>query len=312
MTIDRLLRFYPEAWRERYGAELASLLDEGELSWRVQLDVIRGGLIQRARQSGLAGDDVPATEQLRAGVLLVLCAWSVFVVAGCAFAKLSEHWQNVTPGDSRGWLQGRFNVLLLAAELGTVAVLIGIAVSLSAFVAFLRAGGWVSIRRPILRAAIVSAATVAVSGGLVFWAHHLTNGQRNGGDSVFGAAFVVWALFIFGSIALWTVAAVAAGAAHWTHRVPTPRRSTHRLRSHPDDARHDGCDLCLVGDCGFAGVAPAVRDHADDAVRKRVGCDGFVPLAARYSPLELSRSPARIGTGSVFAGGESGHTHFGL
>ena len=210
MTIERLLRVYPAAWRERYGAEFAALLEEGELSWRVQLDVIRGGLIQRARQSGVAGDDVPETERVRAGVLLVLSAWSVFVMAGCAFAKVTEHWQDVTPGGSRSAPTGAFSVLVLAAEIGTVAVLAGIAVSLSAFVTLLRTGGWPSIRRPIVRATRFSAVTVVVSGGLVVWAHHLTNAQRNGGNRLFGAVFVLWALFVFGSIALWTVAAVMA------------------------------------------------------------------------------------------------------
>ncbi len=206
--VARLLRSYPPAWRERYGAELSALLEEDELSRRVRFDVVRSGLTERLRGSGLAGDDRPAGEQLRAGVLLVLCAWSVFVVAGCAFAKLTEHWQAATPVNSRGVPATAFNLLLLAAEAGSVAVLLGIGLSLSALVSFLRGGGWPTIRRSILRAATFSALTVVASGGLVFWAHHLASGQRNGGDRLFGVAFVLWGMLIAGAIALWTAAAV--------------------------------------------------------------------------------------------------------
>jgi hypothetical protein len=205
-AIERLLHSYPPAWRARYGAELASLLEENELSLRVRLDVLRSGLTERLRSFGLTGDELPADEQLRAGVLLVLCAWSLFVVAGCAFAKFTEQWQAETPGDARS--VGAFNVLLLASEIGTAVVLLGIGLSLSAFVTFLRGGGWPAIRPAILRAASFSAVAIAASGALVLWAHELNSGQRNGGNWFFAVAFVLWSLLIAGSIAAWTAAAV--------------------------------------------------------------------------------------------------------
>ena len=50
-----LLRWYPRAWRERYGSELAALiqdnLDEGRPAWRLRLSVIGGGLRERFRQA---------------------------------------------------------------------------------------------------------------------------------------------------------------------------------------------------------------------------------------------------------------------
>ena len=50
-----LLRWYPRAWRERYGGELAALiqdnLDEGRPAWRLRLSVIGGGLRERFRQA---------------------------------------------------------------------------------------------------------------------------------------------------------------------------------------------------------------------------------------------------------------------
>ena len=72
----RLLRVYPAAWRERYGDELASLIeadsDGGKVSLRVKLDVIGAGFVQRLHSSGLVGDEVPPEGRIRAGVLLVL------------------------------------------------------------------------------------------------------------------------------------------------------------------------------------------------------------------------------------------------
>ena len=50
-----LLRWYPRAWRERYGGELAALiqdnLDEGRPAWRLRLSAIGGGLRERFRQA---------------------------------------------------------------------------------------------------------------------------------------------------------------------------------------------------------------------------------------------------------------------
>ena len=55
MKPARLLRWYPRAWRERYGGELAALiqddLDEGRPAWRLRLSVIGGGLRERGRQA---------------------------------------------------------------------------------------------------------------------------------------------------------------------------------------------------------------------------------------------------------------------
>ena len=135
-----LLWAYPPAWRERYGDELVGLLeadaDGGSVPLRVKLDVIGAGLVQRLRSSGLVGDE-----------LLVLSSWAAFVVAGLAFAKTSEHWQAVTPETDRGVANAAFSGVLLGAELGTLAVLLGIALVARPLFAFLRAGGWEKIHR---------------------------------------------------------------------------------------------------------------------------------------------------------------------
>jgi len=55
----RLLRFaarlYPHRWRQRYGAEFEALLDDLNPGWRDILDVVRGGMMVRFKESARAG-----------------------------------------------------------------------------------------------------------------------------------------------------------------------------------------------------------------------------------------------------------------
>ena len=97
---DPRLRWYPRSWRARYGDELTALLDDEygrSMPARIRLSLVSGGLRQRARQSGLAGDAVPAADGVRAGALVILGAWVAFVVAGASFAKFSEHFDEALP-----------------------------------------------------------------------------------------------------------------------------------------------------------------------------------------------------------------------
>ena len=211
-----LLRAYPAAWRERYGAELVSLIeacsDGGRISLRVQVDVIAAGLAQRLRSSGLAGDDGPPELRIRAGVLLVLSAWAAFVVAGLGLAKTAEHWQAVTPRPDRGVPAAAYDAVLLGAALGTLAVLLGIVLTARPLIAFLRTGGWTKIHRSVLRAVGATGLAAAVLLGVVVWAHRLTVEQRNGGDGLYTVAFLVLCLCGIASIGLWTRAAVVTAA----------------------------------------------------------------------------------------------------
>jgi hypothetical protein len=51
--VRRILRWYPEAWRRRYGPELVAMLEdtygEDELAPRVRITLIRSGLKERIR-----------------------------------------------------------------------------------------------------------------------------------------------------------------------------------------------------------------------------------------------------------------------
>ena len=60
---ERLLRWYPRPWRDRYGAEFTELLmadfSERPRSPRRSLDVMRGGIRARLADAGLAGFPLP-------------------------------------------------------------------------------------------------------------------------------------------------------------------------------------------------------------------------------------------------------------
>jgi hypothetical protein len=49
MKPERLLRFYPRAWRERYGEEFLALLEDTPLTWAVQADVVGGAVREWSR-----------------------------------------------------------------------------------------------------------------------------------------------------------------------------------------------------------------------------------------------------------------------
>ena len=208
-----LLRCYPPAWRARYGEELEALIVESSggrrVSWRVWLDVALAGGRVRLRSSGLTGDAVPPGERSRAGSLLVLCAWVLFVGAGFGVQKTSEHWQSATPASSQGLPAGAFAVLVVAAALGSVLVLTGIACVCPSLVAFMRGGGWGEIRGVVLRAVLVTAPTLAATIALLVWAHRLSSGQRSGHDSVYLLGVGAWALLMAACLVAWTVAGVA-------------------------------------------------------------------------------------------------------
>ena len=178
-----LLHAYPWRWRERYGDELLALLEGEPLTWRVRANVAAAGLRERVRGSGPPQFNV-------------LWAWSLFVIGGMAFQKTSEHWQVVVPGNERTVPTATFDTIQAAAALGSVAVLVGVALSLPAFLRDLHSGGWPALRRPIVTAL---SGTVVTAAALVALA--LDHGVAA------AAFFVVAAVF---SLFAWTHAAARA------------------------------------------------------------------------------------------------------
>jgi hypothetical protein len=208
----RLLRLYPRAWRERYGEELEALLtdlNENEgLSWRMRVDVARGGLRERLRVCGL-GPGVAPRERAQFGAVLVLWAWVLFVVAGTWVQKFSEHWQGLTPASHRDLPSAAFHVLEAAAAFGGALVLAGIALAFPRAIAYIRTGGWPRVRPAVVRALALTTIATGAMAALVIWAGGLSVPQRNGADSAYGLAFVLCAVAAVSSLAAWTSVAVA-------------------------------------------------------------------------------------------------------
>ena len=87
----RLLWLYPEAWRDRYGAEISALLDETPHSAAVTADLVRGALSAHLRP--VVGS-APAT-RARGTIAGVLGCFIVFCVFGLGFAMTTENYDYV-------------------------------------------------------------------------------------------------------------------------------------------------------------------------------------------------------------------------
>jgi hypothetical protein len=230
-TAARLLRLYPAEWRERYGEELADLIaqtsvDGARVPPRTQVDVALAGVRERLRATGMYDNGAPEA-QARGGVVLVLCAWALMVVAGCAVQRASEHWQTLTPPGSRGLPGAAFAVLVVAAALAAAAVVAGFALAVPALRDVLGDGGWPAIRRRVLTAATLTGAAITATAGLVAWAHGLTAAQRDGHDAPYSVAFVAWALLLAATLTAWTAA--AASTARRLALPPSTLRAEVRL-----------------------------------------------------------------------------------
>jgi hypothetical protein len=156
----KLLRWYPRAWRERYGEEFVALiqdtLDGRRPTWRLRLSVARAGLRERWYQ--VARTAKAATERPSAS------RWLTSAVIGGIVALVPANLK-ASLAPARAW-QGTaaLDALLAVAAFTCAAVLAGTLIALPAFVRFLQAGGWPKVRRRIAWAA---GATGAGGGGLV-------------------------------------------------------------------------------------------------------------------------------------------------
>jgi hypothetical protein len=191
----RLLRWYPPAWRARYGEELTALMEDtygsAAVPRRARAGLVRAGLRERAHASGLLDSSGPQPERVRRGAAVVLCGWSLFVVAGALFGKFSDNWVAGTPSGGRWIASTGYDVVVLGGVIGCALVLCGAAISLPGLVRLVRRGQWAEVRGPVVRAVVACGSAAVALGALVAWAHHLTGTARNGGSALYGAAFLV-------------------------------------------------------------------------------------------------------------------------
>jgi hypothetical protein len=228
-SYDHLMRWYPSQWRERYGDEMAALLEDtyaaaSEVPLRQRVDLFRSGLWERARSAGLVGWSQDPGVRLRAGWLLVLCGWAFYIVAGAIFVKSADHWATESPPAGHWVATGGFNVVGVAWVVGCLVVLLAALVVVPAFARFVRSGGWHEVSRPVLAAVAFVAASAVLFVILVAWAHSLNAHDRNGGLPVYGWFFILVSLVFFTAVASATAAAVAVA-----RRVRLSRRAVWAL-----------------------------------------------------------------------------------
>jgi len=140
----RLLRWYPRAWRSRYGAEFAELLvadiEERPRSRSRTADVIRGGIVARLGQAGLCGAGVwgdpaepgplaaprrsPAGRTGASLASLGCCAAVFAAVGGAMWSQLTTGWQWSPPGTAGVTVA----MLAMSAAMGMLTVLALLAV----------------------------------------------------------------------------------------------------------------------------------------------------------------------------------------
>ncbi|MEO9221704.1 MAG: hypothetical protein ABI251_08000, partial [Mycobacteriaceae bacterium] len=173
------LRWYPTSWRARYGDELLTMVEDtldGEPApARLRASLAWGGLRQHVRQTFANPPNAAPANRHRAGARLVLCAWALFVFAGCAFAKLTEHWQSAMPAAHQRMPADAYNALVAFAIAAAACIAAAGISAVPALVREVRRSGWQVIRRPALAAACATAGLVVATGALGAWAHRLTD-----------------------------------------------------------------------------------------------------------------------------------------
>ena len=138
-----LLRWYPRAWRERYGEEFLAMVEDtlegARPGWRLRLGLAWAGLREhgrRARRAGLAvGHAVTGPQPLVA---------PAFIVASF------PHALKASPAAARAWqATAALGILAAIVVFAAAAVLASGLAAGPALVRFLRAGGWPEIRRRV-------------------------------------------------------------------------------------------------------------------------------------------------------------------
>ena len=78
----RLVRLYPQAWRERYGEEFVAILEQRPASGSDLFDVALGAVDAWLRPQVVTERRMVVADRMRSSVILVLWAWVGLVVAG--------------------------------------------------------------------------------------------------------------------------------------------------------------------------------------------------------------------------------------
>jgi len=180
---QRLLRLYPQAWRERYGAEFVDLMEqeieETPRSVKRTSDIIHKGIVARFNDVGLTGSTIDTSEQSRA-------ALGTMFVAVVMFMSLALHF----------WSEGMLNWNVLDRASTATSLWLGVVTTLS-----------------IVLTAMILVVFVALIGSAIV---KVASGKAEGAGGPLSV--VVGTLVFMGySVSNALQGVVARGGIQWTH-----------------------------------------------------------------------------------------------
>ena len=206
---ERLLRWYPRAWRARHGDEFTELLiadiTERPRSWTRAADVMRGGMTARIAGAGLGGCSLAdETDQVSASLVSLACCTAVFLGLGAAiWSQLTIGWQ-WSPPDARATTMAM--VMLSAAMLAFTVLAAAAAVPVMWCVAVRVTRGHAKrLATPLLL-------TVAGAAVMFVGARHFGNGWPGTGGHAWARQGLVP-----GGVAAFCWAATLSVSAYWAH-----------------------------------------------------------------------------------------------
>lgn len=200
-----LLRLYPAAWRDRYGDELAALLDDCPSSPALVFDVLLGVLDARLHCAALTRKVFDMIARLRSTAIAVFCAYIAFVVAGMGYQKMSEYEDFSAAGQAHPIIGLAHNAIVVVAGVALLAVLAGGLPLAAAALRFALAHR----RRDVLALFAVPVVALAALVGYGFVALRFANQ----GIAQSGAATTTGKHLFLGLIAVFVLGAVASSAA---------------------------------------------------------------------------------------------------
>ncbi|HEY6312287.1 MAG TPA: hypothetical protein VIY52_15985 [Streptosporangiaceae bacterium] len=210
----RLLRWYPKAWRSRYGEEFAELLiaDIGERprSRTRTLDVLRGGIVARFTAAGLCGYTLQAGDQVRVSLVAFGCCAAVFLGFGAAmWSQLTIGWQ---------WSAPDTTATTVAMVLMSAAMLAFLVLALAAAAPALWSVGSCVVRGR--RRGLLGPAVLVVACAVIMFV-----GGRHFGNGWPGTGGHPWARqgLVPGGVAAFSWASTLSVSAYWAHPLALAR-----------------------------------------------------------------------------------------
>jgi len=202
--LARLLRWYPRAWRERYGEEFLAMvedtLDGRGPGWRFQLSVAWAGLRERGRRAAPAAlRKIAASDEKEPSLGLI----GVPTTAAALFLAV---WNAVR---LPAWAHHQASSAVGAGAVAGLGVVIGLSITTAGLVAgpalirFLRAGGWPRIRWQVAAgAAVVTLMAAGTLTRLLLLLSSMTYGQLKTSGAVF-SWFIATIVLLEVALLLW-------------------------------------------------------------------------------------------------------------